>query len=176
RDHTQNIWALRERSSFFRKASAQPTQLTVGPLLFSNPTPSLDGKKLFVIGQQRRFDLIRLQGKSEQFSISLPGVSAGEADILPGGEWMVYVAQQTGWQLANSTYLFPDAGAHATLVVRWKADRIYGLASRKALEDFCDAGRGRHAPGSNRGRSQPGRPHVDAERRCDCLRRHALAG
>ena len=46
RDHTQNIWALREgTSSLFRKAGAEPTQLTVGPLLFSNPTPSLDGKK-----------------------------------------------------------------------------------------------------------------------------------
>ena len=58
RDHTQNIWARREGTSFFRKAGAEPTQLTVGPLLFSNPTPSMDGKKLFVIGQQRRFDLV----------------------------------------------------------------------------------------------------------------------
>ena len=85
RDHSQNIWALREGGSWFskatsRKASAEPTQLTVGPLMFSNPTPSVDGKKLFVIGEQRRFDLVRLDGKS-QFSIYLPGVSAGEADI-----------------------------------------------------------------------------------------------
>jgi eukaryotic-like serine/threonine-protein kinase len=91
RDHSQNIWALREGGSLFRKAGAEPTQLTVGPLIFSNPTPSPDGKKLFVIGQQRRFDLIRLNGKS-QFSIYVPGVSAGEADILRNGEWMTYVA------------------------------------------------------------------------------------
>jgi eukaryotic-like serine/threonine-protein kinase len=91
RDHTQNIWALGEGASFFRKAGAEPTQLTVGPLMFSNPTPSVDGKKLFVIGQQRRFDLIRLDSKSQQFSIYLPGVSAGEADILPSGEWIAYV-------------------------------------------------------------------------------------
>ena len=136
RDHTQNIWALRERSSFFRKASAQPTQLTVGPLLFSNPTPSLDGKKLFVIGQQRRFDLIRLQGKSEQFSISLPGVSAGEADILPGGEWMVYVAhpELTLWRSK------PDGSSRTQLTYspmqahmpRWSSDgkQIAFMASR----------------------------------------------
>jgi serine/threonine protein kinase/Tol biopolymer transport system component len=90
-DHSENIWALREGGSLFRKAGTAPTQLTVGPLMFSNPTPSPDGKKLFVIGQQRRFDLVRLQGKS-QFSIYAPGVSAGEADFLPNGEWMVYVA------------------------------------------------------------------------------------
>ena len=92
RDHTQNIWALRDRSSFFSKADAGPTQLTVGPLMFSNPTPSPDGKKLFVIGQQRRFDLIRLDSKAQQFSVYLPGVSAGEAEIQPNGEWITYVS------------------------------------------------------------------------------------
>src|SRR5580658_7877236 len=78
RDHAQNIWALREGASLFHKTSEQPTQLTLGPLMFSNPTPSADGTKLFVIGQQRRFDLIRLDSKSPQFSIYLSGVSAGE--------------------------------------------------------------------------------------------------
>jgi serine/threonine protein kinase/Tol biopolymer transport system component len=96
RDHSENIWALREGGPWFskigfRKPAPEPTQLTVGPLMFSNPTPSMDGKKLFVIGQQRRFDLMRLGGKS-QFSIYLPGVSAGEADIQRKGEWMTYVA------------------------------------------------------------------------------------
>ena len=91
RDHTQNIWVLGEGGSLLRKTEAEPTQLTVGPLMFSNPTPSPDGKRLFVIGQQRRFDLIRLNGKS-QFSIYVPGISAGEADILRNGEWMIYVA------------------------------------------------------------------------------------
>jgi len=92
RDHSQNIWALHEHESLFHGANAQPTQLTVGPLMFSNPTPSPDGKKLFVIGQQRRFDLIRVNRNSQQFSIYLPGVSAGEADITRNGEWMTYVS------------------------------------------------------------------------------------
>ena len=39
RDHTQNIWVRREDTSFFHQAAAEPTQLTVGPLMFSNPTP-----------------------------------------------------------------------------------------------------------------------------------------
>jgi len=92
RDHTQNIWVLRESSSLFHKAPTEPTQLTPGPLMFSNPTPSPDGKQLFVIGQQRRFDLVGVENKSRQFSIYLPGVSAGEADILPSGQWIIYVA------------------------------------------------------------------------------------
>ncbi|MGA7169182.1 MAG: protein kinase, partial [Candidatus Sulfotelmatobacter sp.] len=92
RDHSQNIWALREGTSLFHKANVQPTQLTVGPLMFSNPTPSPDGKKLFVIGQQRRFDLIGMKGNAQQFSMYLPGVSAGEADFTRNGEWMTYVS------------------------------------------------------------------------------------
>jgi Tol biopolymer transport system component len=126
RDHTQNIWALREGASLFRKASAEPTQLTLGPLLFSNPTPSTDGKKLFVIGQQRRFDLVRLDSKSQQFSIDLPGVSAGEADILRNGEWVTYVAhpELTLWRSK------PDGGSRIQLTYapmqahmpRWSPD------------------------------------------------------
>jgi len=130
RDHTQNIWALREGGSWvnnlgFRKAGAEPTQLTVGPLMFSNPTPSPDGKKLFVIGQQRRFDLIQLGGKS-QFSIYFPGVSAGEADIQPSGEWITYVAhpELTLWRSkpdgsSRTQLTFAPMQAH---MPRWSPD------------------------------------------------------
>ncbi|MGD0160955.1 MAG: protein kinase [Candidatus Sulfotelmatobacter sp.] len=135
RDHSQNIWALREGTSPFRKASAAPTQLTVGPLMSSNPVPSPDGKKLFVIGQQRRFDLIGLDHKS-QFSIYLPGVSAGEADILPNGDWITYVAHPdlTLWRskLDGSSRIqltYPPMQTHSP---RWSPDgtQIAFMASR----------------------------------------------
>ena len=91
RASAQDIWALQDGRSLFRKGEDLPTQLTVGPLLFTNPTPSTDGRKLFVIGQQRRFDLVRFAGQSEQSSIVLPGISAGEADITRDGHTIVYV-------------------------------------------------------------------------------------
>jgi len=96
RNNAQDIWALREGASWFRKGANLPTQLTFGPLLFTNPTPSTDGTKLFVIGQQRRFDLIRFAGQSGQSSIYVPGVSAGEADIATDGQTMVYVTHPEG--------------------------------------------------------------------------------
>jgi eukaryotic-like serine/threonine-protein kinase len=135
RDHTQNIWARREGTSFFRKAGA-PTQLTVGPLLFSNPTPSVDGKKLFVIGQQRRFDLIGLDSKSQQFSVYLPGVSAGEADIQRNGEWITYVVhpELTLWRSkmdgsSRTQLTYAPMQAH---MPRWSPDgtQIAFMASR----------------------------------------------
>jgi serine/threonine protein kinase/Tol biopolymer transport system component len=96
RINSQDIWALRDGSSPLSKASTVPTQLTVGPLLFTNPTPSADGKKIFVIGQQRRFDLVRFEGQSGQSSIFLPGISAGEANITRDGKTMVYVTHPEG--------------------------------------------------------------------------------
>ena len=96
RSNSQNIWALRDGQSFFGNTRKIPTQLTVGPLLFTNPTPSADGKKIFVIGQQRRFDLVRFAGQSGQSSIFLPAISAGEADITRDGKTMVYVTHPEG--------------------------------------------------------------------------------
>jgi eukaryotic-like serine/threonine-protein kinase len=136
RDHTQNIWALREGGALFRKAGTEPTQLTVGPLMFSSPTPSPDGKKLFVIGEQRRFDLISMGSKSPQFSVELPGVSAGEADIQRNGEWITYVAhpELTLWRSK------PDGSSRTQLTYspmqahmpRWSPDgsQIAFMASR----------------------------------------------
>jgi Tol biopolymer transport system component len=36
--------------------------------------------------------LVRLDSKSQGFSIYLPGISAGEADFQPNGEWITYVS------------------------------------------------------------------------------------
>ncbi len=136
RDHTQNIWAVHEHKPLFGKAVVDPMQLTVGPLMFSNPTPSPDGKKLFVIGQQRRFDLIRMNGSSQQFSIYLPGVSAGEADVTRDGGWIVYVSHPdlTLWRSK------PDGSSRTQLTYgpmlahmpRWSPDgtKIAFMASR----------------------------------------------
>ncbi|MGA9966933.1 MAG: protein kinase [Terriglobales bacterium] len=136
RDHTQNIWASRERASLIRKASTEPSQLTVGPLMFSSPTPSPDGKKVFVIGQQRRFDLIRLDTKSPQFAIYLSGVSAGEADITRNGEWITYVAhpELTLWRskLDGSSRTQLTYSPMQTHMPRWSPDgtQIAFMASR----------------------------------------------
>src|SRR5436190_18706094 len=87
-DLTQNlssIWIRPEKSSFFRKVSYEPVQLTTGPLSFSNPILSTDAKKLFVMGQQTRGELIRYDAKSRQFVPFLAGISASQVDFSRDG-------------------------------------------------------------------------------------------
>lgn len=150
RNHAQNIWAIREGASLLHKASVEPAQLTVGPLMFSNPTPSLDGKKVFVIGQQRRFDMVHFAGKSQQFSMELSGVSAGEVDVLRNGESMVYVAhpELTLWRSkrdgsSRTQLTYPPMQVH---MPRWSPDgtQIAFMASRpgKPWKIFVMAGEG----------------------------------
>src|SRR5262249_31799032 len=67
-------------------------QLTTGPILFSAPVPSKDGKKLFVIGAQPRAELVRYDSQSREFVPYLGGISAGELDFSRDGKWIAYVS------------------------------------------------------------------------------------
>ena len=88
RDH---IWALQEGSGLFRKTNRTPVQLTSGPLAFSTPVPSRDGKKLFVVGNMRRGELNRFNPKSSGFVPFLSGVSADSVRFSRDGQWVAYV-------------------------------------------------------------------------------------
>ena len=125
RTNGQDIWAMRQRRSMSSRARTMPVQITTGPLSFSTPTSTGTGR-LFVIGRQRRFDLVRDAGKSQQFSTYLPGVSAGEAEISREGQWITYIAHpdHTLWVSkldgsSRSQLTFAPLEAH---LPRWSPD------------------------------------------------------
>lgn len=68
--NVSSIWIRVEKSGSFRRFTPQPVQLTTGPLSFWNPVPSKDGKKLFVIGQQPRGELVRYDARSSSYPSS----------------------------------------------------------------------------------------------------------
>jgi Tol biopolymer transport system component len=70
----------------------QPLPITTGPLSYHSPAPSLDGNRLFVIGEQPRAELQRLDSKSGQFVTFLNGISAGELDFSRDGQWVTYIS------------------------------------------------------------------------------------
>jgi eukaryotic-like serine/threonine-protein kinase len=136
RGNGQDIWAIREHQSILGRGKIAPMQLTAGPLIYSSPVPDKSNGQLFVIGQQRRFDLVRYEGKSEQFSTYLPGISAGEAEISRDGQWITYVVHpdHTLWRSkldgsARVQLTFPPLEAH---IPRWSPDgtRIVFMASQ----------------------------------------------
>jgi eukaryotic-like serine/threonine-protein kinase len=126
RDGASNIWVLPEHSSPLRRVSNQPLQLTTGPLSFSTPVPSKDGKKLFVIGAQLRAELVRYDFKSAEFVPYLGGISAGELDFSRDGKWVAYVSypDDTLWRskLDGSERLQLTFPPQRAATPRWSPD------------------------------------------------------
>lgn len=96
RDRTTQIWAMREKASIFQRASLEPVQLTFGPLNFYAPLPSMDGRRIFVVGEQRRGELIRYDSKRQQFVRYLEGLSAEAVAFSRDGQWVAYVSYPEG--------------------------------------------------------------------------------
>ena len=90
RGDDQAIWVMPERRSLFRRVA--PKLLTPGPLRFSAPVVSSDGKRLFVQGTEPRVELFRYDQQAQRFDSYLPGLSAGPVDFSPDRKWMAYVS------------------------------------------------------------------------------------
>ncbi len=91
RANNNDIWALAARGRFFRRR-ADPIRFTSGPLTYSVPTPSRDGKKIFVFGALRRSQLVRYDHKANAFVPVLEGISAGHVTFSDDGQWVAYVS------------------------------------------------------------------------------------
>ena len=89
------IWALPPTGGFLHSA-AKPIPLTSSPLSLSSPLPSKDGKKLFVVGQTYRGEMMRFDLKSKQFLLFLQGISAEYVAFSKDGQWVTYVSYREG--------------------------------------------------------------------------------
>jgi Tol biopolymer transport system component/predicted Ser/Thr protein kinase len=88
-----NIFAVPEPTSIFRKISHTPVQLTTGPILYSTALPDISGKKLFVQGIQRRAELVRYDAAAKQFVPFLGGISASDVAFSRDGKWVTYITE-----------------------------------------------------------------------------------
>jgi eukaryotic-like serine/threonine-protein kinase len=91
-----DIWAFREKNSWFGKPSLEPTALTAGPLHFFSIAPGLDGKTIFAGSMQSRGELMRYDKKTGQLSPYLGGISAQGVNFSKDGAWMAYVTYPQG--------------------------------------------------------------------------------
>ena len=122
---TRDLWAVREAQRPFHR-DPEPVQLTTGPLWYMDSVSSPDSSRIFANGELLQGELVRYDPRSRQFVPFLFGVSAGEADFSPDGNWIVYVsypeltlwrARTDGSQRMQLTY-WP---VYATLP-RWSPD------------------------------------------------------
>jgi len=70
--------------------------LTGGPLDYYSPLPSLDGKRIYVVGSEPRGELQRCDLKTGQLVPFLPGLSAEGLDFSRDGKWLAYVTFPEG--------------------------------------------------------------------------------
>jgi serine/threonine protein kinase/Tol biopolymer transport system component len=87
-----DIWAVAD--GFF--GMSRPIQLTAGPLSFSSPSPSLDGKWLYAVGAQYRYETIRLDPSSGQITTLTSMPSLDSLDYSRDGKWLAYVSYPDG--------------------------------------------------------------------------------
>ena len=91
RGNKAEIWAIRDQHSlleFLHRSPNQPFQLTSGQLSSRSPVISPDGKRIFVIGQQRRGEAQRWDEKTQQWVQAMGGVSAEIVTPSPDGQWI----------------------------------------------------------------------------------------
>jgi serine/threonine protein kinase/Tol biopolymer transport system component len=93
RNGQTQIWAM-ATGGLFRKAV--PFQLTSGAVSYFMPTPSADGKQVFVLGSQARGELQRLDEKTGRFEPYLSGESVDGVDFSRDGKWVTYTSYPEG--------------------------------------------------------------------------------
>src|SRR5207247_5340072 len=119
------IFAMAEKRGLFRTRQA-PLQVTNGPLSFHSPVPSLDGKKLYVVGSQPRGELARFDRQTKQFAPYLSGISAEDVSFSKDGKWVAYVAYPEGtlWRSKSdgSDRLQLNSRGGYAILPRWSPD------------------------------------------------------
>jgi Tol biopolymer transport system component len=126
RDGVSNLWALEEKSDWWRRAYREPVQLTFGPVNYDQPVPSRNGKSIFAIGVQPAGELVRYDANRKDFVPFLGGRSISHLAFSRDRRWLAYVAYPEGtlWR-ARSDGSEPVQLTFAPLRVgtpRWSPD------------------------------------------------------
>jgi len=127
RDGRSNIWVIPDKNTFSLRH--RPWQLTAGPMNFTAPVFSSDSGKLFVLGEQRRGELVRYDTKARQFLPYLSGISADRLAFSRDQQWVAYVSYPDGtlWRSkSDGSYkqqlTFQSFAVH---LPRWSPDGNY---------------------------------------------------
>jgi serine/threonine protein kinase len=98
-DGRSDLWTVREQRGVWNH-SIRPIGLTNGPLSYTSPISSRDGRQVFAIGSQRRGELVHYDAKLHQFLPFLSGISAVDVTFSDDGQWISYALypDRTVWR------------------------------------------------------------------------------
>jgi DNA-binding winged helix-turn-helix (wHTH) protein/Tol biopolymer transport system component len=85
------IWVIPAQRLLFHRNNP-PVRLTAGPLRFGAPTPSLDGKSVFAIGEEIRVELFSYEPQTRRLDPYLGGLSASGVASSPDGKWIAWIS------------------------------------------------------------------------------------
>lgn len=94
RNGRSNLWALREKSSFWRRSPRGPFQLTFGPDSPWGGTPSPDGQSIFYYNGTLHEELQKLDVNRGQLSTLAIYPQATLVSYSRDGNWIAYVDAQ----------------------------------------------------------------------------------
>ena len=96
RNWSSQIFAIREKSDLLRKRDPLPVQLTSGPVGYRGPVPTRDGRRILVVADQQRSELLRYNASAGHFDPFLGGISAESLDFSQDGQWVAFVGYPDG--------------------------------------------------------------------------------
>jgi Tol biopolymer transport system component/DNA-binding winged helix-turn-helix (wHTH) protein len=148
-----SIFAIREKRGFLERRTPEPIQITAGPLRFSVPIVSRDGKQIFAAGFLDRGDLLRYNAKTHSWESYLSGISAADLDFSKDGEWVTYVLVTEGtlWRsrVDGSERLQLTISPMRAAMPRWSPDgktiAFMGFNSKGVLTIYTVAAEGGEA-------------------------------
>ncbi len=92
-----DLWLSRTKTGLEKlRSSADPIQLTDGPLSYSAPLPNKDGTVVETIGGARRAELMIFDSTSNNFAPLTSRVSPSQADISRDGKRLAFVSSSDG--------------------------------------------------------------------------------
>src|SRR5215471_13278724 len=86
-----DLWLLPMKAGFLQRIP-KAIQLTNGPLSYTAPVMSPDGKKIFALGTKGRGELVRFDAKANEFVPFLSGIWAFNPTFSRDGNWVAYTS------------------------------------------------------------------------------------
>ncbi len=156
------IWVLRERPRYFGRG--EPRQITNGPLDYQAPSTAPGGDRVYFIGANAQFEILRALPGSSAFTSLNQNLSAAElAQYSQDGQWVAWVnaADHSLWRsrIDGSERIELTTPPLRIFTMNWSPDKlrlaVMGEEPGKPWKIYLiDAEGGKLAPAMNEDRNE----------------------